>query len=114
MAYMAKRRFNRKNSREAVKLVSSRGVEYTVFEDISAGGLRIRMERPVDFGAEFLAEFLLPYKGAGRYRDMNARIRVVRCQKVNSHYDVGAQFVDIDSEQKTALESSVDCSPGNF
>lgn len=114
MAFQAKRHFTRRVGREAVKLLSSRGVEYAVFEDISAGGLRLRMERKVAEGSRFHAEFLLPYKGQGRYEQMIAEIEVLRCSPVGDHYELGARFCYIDAPSQKALENTIDCTPGSF
>lgn len=114
MAYQAKRQFNRKTSREAVKLLSSRGVEYAVFEDISAGGLRILMEHKVELGTKFRAEFLLPYTGTGRYQGMEVEVEAVRCEPHKDGYDVGVKFSNLDSARRSQMETSIDCTPGEF
>jgi len=114
MAFQAKREYLRRSSREAVKILSERGVEYATFEDISAGGLRLWMDREVAFGERLRLEFLLPYSGSGRYEGMEVEAQVVRCESKEAHFDVGVRFVGLSASDWDRLKTTVDCTKGNF
>lgn len=114
MAFEAKRQFSRKTSREAVKILSSRGVEYATFEDISAGGLKLWMERPAESGEALQLEFYLPYAGKGRHLDLVVDARVVRSIKRDSHYEVGVKFTELKPDDVERLKTVVDVQQGRF
>jgi hypothetical protein len=89
MAFLAKRRFPRETRREGVKIVSAQGVEYGTFEDISAGGLKLTLDRSADVGEILELEFR-PRSGE---KDIHAPVRVVRSMKKGRDFEIGVVFL---------------------
>jgi len=114
MAFQAKRKYTRKTGREAVKILSQRGVEYATFEDISAGGLKLWMDRSIEAGEVMQVEFLLPYVGHGRHLGLEVDAQVVRCIKRDKAFEVGVKFLRLSDSEWQQLETAVDCTKGSF
>lgn len=95
MAYSAKRRFQRSPQREAVKIRTPHGVEYAVFDDLSAGGMKIWLDHSMEEGSLIQLEFSIRNAQGQIIHVRNSAI-VARCIKVRAEtgdgFQVGVQF----------------------
>jgi hypothetical protein len=105
MAFQAKRKFKRSVQREAVRLLTPSGLEYATFEDLSAGGLKLWMDHEMEPGTMIDLDFC-------SIRTMG---RVVRSIKKNDGcFEVGVQFIDLQSSTRALIEKLVDSEEGPF
>ena len=96
---LEKRRYLRLDTRVKVELAlydQSKGKtvpQSAESRNVSAGGLLVMVERPLDVSSYVLAKFTLP--GETEQQDFIAR--VVRVEEVEAlrKYDIGLEFVDI-------------------
>lgn len=110
MAFLAKRKFPREVRRDGVKIVSDRGIEYGTYEDISAGGLKLTLDRPAEIGEKLDIEFR-PQSGES---EIQMPVQVVRSIKVGKLYEVGVLYLRSYPRLIRSLESSVDPKQGPF
>ena len=59
-------------------------------ENLSAGGIFVRSDRPFKVSSTVLASFTLP--GKGDFLEVAAR--TVRCEEMENGYGVGLEFID--------------------
>lgn len=114
MAYRAKRKFQRSVQRDAVKILSPAGVEYSTFDDLSLGGLKLWLDRemlpPTVISLEFtlrssLRSAVIPIKVMGR---------VVRCIPSKRGFEIGVAFMGLDVSTHMAMEKLFDAEEGPF
>lgn len=96
-AFLAKRQFKRSNHREGVKIVSPQGVEYSTLEDLSAGGVKIHLDRDVPEGQLMELEFSIRSSNGLKVSDVKTLGKVVRSVRSSrgAGYHVGLQFLDL-------------------
>lgn len=114
MAFQAKRKFKRSVTREGVRLMTPSGLEYSTFEDLSAGGLKLWLDHEIDSGVMIELEFSLSAASAAPKNSLRVMGRVVRSVKKENGFEVGVQFIDLQSSTRAFLEKLVDSSEGPF
>jgi hypothetical protein len=120
MAYSAKRRFQRSPQREAVKIRTPHGVEYAVFDDLSAGGMKIWIDNPKDIGSLMQLEFSIR-NPEGRIIHIRNSAIVARCVKAkiesSDGFEIGVQFRESLSAElfsRASKTDAVDSETGPF
>lgn len=115
MAFQAKRRNRRSLVKEGVRLQSPAGVEYGTTEDLSAGGLKVVLDREVPPGTLFDAEFSLRDERGRFLEEVKTLVRSVRSVKTQSgHYSVGLQFMDLQDKSRQLIQTLIDDQGGPF
>lgn len=92
MAYSAKRSFPRSQFSEALRIVSSRGIEYATAQDLGAGGLQLLSDADFPIGMSLLICFTLR-RGAEMSQKQERQAVVTYCRRVAQGYQVGVQFL---------------------
>ena len=114
MAFKAKRQYPRYVLREGVKLETGIGIEFSTFDDVSCGGIKLYLDHEVKIGALIEANFTIP-RGPNNIRsEIKSLSRVVRCIKQNKGYTVGLQFLNMSKDMKSNLSTLVDITDGPF
>ena len=108
MAYSAKRSFPRRNISEAARLVSARGIEYAMTQDLSAGGMQLLTDDPFDVGTPLCVYFSVR-REAAMAQKMERQAIVTYCRPAEKGFVVGIKFLRLSSE--IAIASEV---PGPF
>ena len=113
MAYdgLEKRRYKRLDTRVKTEIaLYDPGKGKTVPENaetrnVSAGGLLVSLERPLEISSYVLARFTLP----GETEQLDFIARVVRVEEVEAlrKYDIGLEFVDIIVGEMERIDSYV-------
>jgi c-di-GMP-binding flagellar brake protein YcgR len=96
---LEKRRYSRLDTRVKVEIATyDAGKGKTVPQsaesrNVSAGGLLVTLERPLEVSSYVLARFTLP----GETEQLDFIARVVRVEEVEAlrRYDIGLEFIDI-------------------
>jgi len=106
-AFRAKRQFKRNNQREGVKIVTSNGVEYSTLEDLSAGGVKIHLDREATEGDLMELEFSVRGVSGAKISDVKTIARVVRSVKSarGSGYHIGLQFLDLQDKSRELINT---------
>lgn len=113
MAFLAKRQYPRSALREGIRIRSSRGVEYSTLEDLSAGGLKLFLDHDLDLGSVLELSFSIRIAGS-KPSEFSAMGRVVRSVKQGTDYFIGVQFLDLDEKARQSLQAMVDSGEGPF
>jgi c-di-GMP-binding flagellar brake protein YcgR len=96
---LEKRKYNRLDTRVKVEIATyDPGKGKTVPQsaetrNVSAGGLLVTLERPLEVSSYVLARFTLP----GETEQLDFIARIVRVEEVEAlrRYDIGIEFIDI-------------------
>lgn len=120
MAYSAKRRFQRSAQTDGVKIRTPHGVEYAIFDDLSAGGMRLWTDHSMELGTLMQIEFSLKNKEGALVNLKNSAI-VARCVKAkvggSDGYYIGIQFRESLSPEwfvDASNSEDIDVSSGPF
>lgn len=115
MAFLAKRRFPRILNRDGVKLYAEHGIEYATFEDVSAVGIRLFLDREPRMGEHFRVEFRLPRPQAlsgAASSHFSLKARVVRVIPSGKGYEVGLEFLEGRDRIAAELHQGLDTAVG--
>lgn len=114
MAFQAKRKFKRCVQKDGVRVVGPAGVEYAIYDDISAGGVRLIMEYEKAPHTPLEMQFSLRNEMGENLGDIRTRGRVVRSIKSDRGYEVGVEFINLDDRIRSMLERLIDADEGPF
>jgi len=97
----------RQHERSARKLrvgyVELRALPVTFTDEVSAGGLRIKVHHHVDPGALFALR--LDLAGAQDPEPLNVVARVAWCKHEGGHYLAGLEFINLRSDERERLDA---------
>lgn len=110
MAFLAKRRSERRRFKETIVIRSRRGTEYAFSEDLSAEGMLLCSENPYDEGESVILEFSVKNAESER-RPVVLRAKVTRCVPLKPDTLCALQFQQLSSEAVQHLRSFIDATP---
>lgn len=106
-AFRAKRQFKRSVMREGVRILTSSGPEYSTSEDLSAGGLKIHLDREAPQGALMEVEFTLRSPEGKLLTEVKTPAKVVRSVKTAKGYQIGLQFTNLNDRIQMAINAMI-------
>ncbi len=104
MAFLAKRKHPRRTTRDGVKILGSQGPEFASFEDLSAGGIRLFMDRNPEIGEQFDVELRL----AGMPKSILLKAKVIWSKTQGRQYEVGSEFIEKNDKLESLLIPKTD------
>lgn len=108
MAFLAKRKSERRRFREGVAIKGKHGLEYVSAEDLSSEGILISSETAFDEGEQVILDFNLRTPDKKRL-PIVARGEVLRVKSISpKEYLCAVRFVQISSAAMQHLRSFVD------
>jgi len=106
-AFRAKRQYKRSIMKEGVRITSPDGLEYSTSEDLSAGGVKIYLDRDPQIGSILELQFTLRSPEGKLLTEIKTLGKVVRSVKSNSGYQVGLQFLNLQDRAQVAINEMI-------
>jgi hypothetical protein len=102
MAYALKRLSERKTYRDGIRLSGEFGICYGTLEDLSARGLRAKLDQSIDSDQIVDAQFAVYVPGQGRV-SFQLKAKIIRTENAGSDYELGLKFVDLPARESRML-----------